>query len=412
MNNKKYTIRDCEVMIDRDLADIFDIEVKRLNERVKRNINLFEESDRFQLNKDEFEDLKSQIATLNKDSATLKKQGKHSKFAPFVFTKQGVEILLKIIEKDIRIDDIFDLNDQMMPMPKNEILRSKIHNIRGLQVMLDFDLALLFNVETKRLNEQVKRNLNRFPNRFRFQLNEIEMNELVANCDRFKTLKHSMNLPFVFTEQGIAMLATVLHSEVAVNISIQIMDAFVEMRKLIANNATIFQRLGNIEQKLVANDIKFQKSDDNFNKLFEALSANELKPKQGIFYDGQIFDAYALINKIIRNAKKSIVLIDNYIDDSILTLFSKRNKNIAVFIYTQHITPKMKLDLQKYNEQYPKIKMKILHKSHDRFMIIDDNELYHIGASLKDLGKKWFGITKFESGALDMLHKLKEKTSH
>ena len=409
MNNKIYTIRDCEVMIDRDLADIFDIQVKRLNERVKRNIKLFEESDRFQLNNNEFEDWKSQFATLNKVSATLKTQGKHSKFAPFVFTKSGVEILVKILEKDIDIDSVFSLNNQMTILPVNEDLRSKIFDIRGFQVMLDFDLALLFQVETKRLNEQVKRNLNRFPTRFRFQLNETEMNELVANCDRFKTLKHSTNLPFVFSEQGIAMLATVLHSEIAVDISIQIMDAFVEMRKLIANNATIFQRLGNIEQKLVANDIKFQKSDENFNKLFDALNANELKPKQGIFYDGQVFDAYALINKIIRNAKKSIVLIDNYIDDSILTLFSKRNNNVAVTIYTQYITPKMKLDLQKYNEQYPKIKMKIHLKSHDRFMIIDDNELYHIGASLKDLGKKWFGITKFESGALDMLHKLKGK---
>ena len=171
-------------------------------------------------------------------------------------------------------------------------IKNMIFSFRGIQVMIDRDLAELYGVPTKRLNEQVKRNLNRFPDSFRFQLTDNEKIELVAICDRFKKLKHSSVNPYAFTEQGIAMLSAVLHSQTAIDISIKIMEAFVGMRKFILNNATIFQRLNKIEQKQLDSDKKFE-------MLFNALESSNLKPKQGIFYDGQIFDAYKFVTGLI-----------------------------------------------------------------------------------------------------------------
>lgn len=279
-----------------------------------------------------------------------------------------------------------------------ENIKNMIFTFRGLQTMIDRDLAELYGVSTKRLNEQVKRNINRFPENFRFQLTDNEKIELVANCDRLKTLKHSSVNPYAFTEQGIAMLSSVLNSQTAVEISIKIMEAFVDMRKFILKNATIFQRLDKIEQKQIENDHKFE-------LLFQALENKNLNPKQGIFYDGQIFDAYKFVTELIKRAKKSIVLIDNYVDETILTLFSK-NQNINIKIYTRNINKQLKLDLEKYNAQYKPIEIKRFSKSHDRFLIIDNQEIYHFGASLKDLGKKWFAFSKFDMEALEILGKL------
>ena len=259
-------------------------------------------------------------------------------------------------------------------------IKNMIFSFRGLQVMIDRDLAELYGVPTKRLNEQVKRNLNRFPDSFRFQLTDNEKVELVANCDRFEKLKHSSVNPYAFTEQGIAMLSAVLHSQTAIDISIKIMEAFVDMRKFILNNATIFQRLNKIEQKQLDSDKKFE-------MLFKALENSNLKPKQGIFYDGQIFDAYKFVTGLIKKAEKSVILIDNYVDETILTLFSK-NQKIDVKIYTKNINKQLKLDLDKYNSQYKPIEIKKFNKAHDRFLIIDNKKIYHFGASLKDLGKK------------------------
>jgi len=279
-----------------------------------------------------------------------------------------------------------------------ENIKNMIFTFRGLQTMIDRDLAELYGVSTKRLNEQVKRNINRFPENFRFQLTNDEKIELVANCDRLKNLKHSSVNPYAFTEQGIAMLSSVLNSQTAIEISIKIMEAFVDMRKFILKNATIFQRLDKIEQKQIENDHKFE-------LLFQALENKNLNPKQGIFYDGQIFDAYEFVVKLIKGAKKSIVLIDNYVDETILTLFSK-NQKINIKIYTRNLNKQLKLDLEKYNAQYKPIEIKKFSKSHDRFLIIDNQEIYHFGASLKDLGKKWFAFSKFDMEALEILGKL------
>ena len=270
---------------------------------------------------------------------------------------------------------------------KNQILsksdiQNKIHTVRGLQVMLDSDLAEMYDVETKNLNLAVKRNLERFPEMFRFQLTEKEWKSLRLQIETLKKSrgKHRKYLPYVFTEQGVAMLSSVLRSKTAVNVSIQIMQAFVEMKKLITKNAGIFQRLDKVKKKLVLHDEKF-------NKLFEALEDKSISPKQDVFFNGQVFDAYTFVSDLIRSAKKSLILIDNYIDDTVLTLFTKRVENVIAVIYTRKISKQLELDLKKHNDQYPAIEIKIFKEAHDRFLIIDEKEVYHFGASLKDLGR-------------------------
>ena len=282
---------------------------------------------------------------------------------------------------------------------KNQNIKDKIFTLRGVQVMLDRDLAELYGVETKVLNQAVKRNIKRFPEKFRFQLKNIETNELVTICDRFEKIKYSSVNPYAFTEQGVAMLSSVLNSDIAIQISIKIMDAFVSMRRFISQNAEIFSRFERIEHKQI-------QYDKNFDKIFKALEDKSIKPKQGIFFDGQIFDAYKFVLDLIKTAKKEIVLIDNYIDENTLLLFSK-TKKIKITIFTKNISNKLKLDLEKYNSQYSPVEIKQFKNSHDRFLIIDNKQIYHFGASLKDLGKKWFGFNKFEIDAVDMLKKLK-----
>ncbi|MBU2639365.1 MAG: ORF6N domain-containing protein [Nanoarchaeota archaeon] len=300
-----------------------------------------------------------------------------------------------------------------------EEIKSKIYTIRGLQVMLDEELAELYQVETKQLNRAVKRNIERFPERFMFQLTTSEYDSLRFQngtlnkenlISQIATLKnkrgvHRKYLPYAFTEQGVAMLSGVLKSDIAIKISIQIIDAFVSMRRFISKNAEIFSRLDTVERKQLESQIK---TDKNFEKVFEAIENKEFVKKQGIFFNGQIFDAYKFFSDIIRTASNSIVLIDNYIDDSVLTLFAKRKKNVKVTIFTKEISKQLLLDLKKYNSQYPLIEVKEFKQSHDRFLIIDNKEVYHIGASLKDLGKKWFAFSKFDKEAFTILDKLEK----
>lgn len=278
-------------------------------------------------------------------------------------------------------------------------IENRIFTIRGKQVMIDRDLAELFNISTKALNQSVKRNLNRFPDSFKIQLNDKELNELVTNCDQFKILKHSYHLPFAFTEYGVSMLSSILKSDIAVMVSIQIIEAFVEMRKTINKYGLTDLRLNKLEQKQIMNDQKFE-------ELFKALDNNSLSPDKGIFFDGQIFDAYIFVNDLIRSAKTSIVLIDNYIDDTVLSMFSKKEENVSIKIYTKSISRQLQLDVSKFNAQYPKMEIKVLTDAHDRFLIIDDKEVYHIGASIKDLGKKWFAFSKMNAENLNILNKL------
>lgn len=284
---------------------------------------------------------------------------------------------------------------------KQKDIENRIFTYRGIQVMVDRDLAEMYGVETKRLNEQVKRNKERFPETFRFQLTTKERDELVANCDRLKSLKHSSSMPFVFTEQGVSMLSAVLKSETAIKVSIQIMNAFVDMRKIIGAHGGLIQRIDRIE-------LRQAKHDQNFEKVFKALEGGKTQPQQGVFFEGQTFDAYSFASDLIRSAKVSIQLIDNYIDDSVLMLLTKRKKGTNAIVYTRNISPVLKQDLKKHNSQYEPISVKRFSKAHDRFLIIDEEKVYHIGASLKDLGKKWFAFSVIEKDALSILQKIKE----
>lgn len=259
-------------------------------------------------------------------------------------------------------------------------IENRIFTMRGIQVMIDRDLAEVYSVDTKVLNQAVKRNIDRFPDVFRFQLSENEKNELVTNCDRFGSLKHSSSLPYAFTEQGVAMLSAVLRTETAIKVSIQIMNAFVAMRKLVLGNAGLFQRLDKIEMKQLETDHKFE-------QVFSALESREKAPDKGIFFEGQIFDAYVFLTELIKKATKNIMLVDNYIDETVLMLLAKRNKDVVATIYTKHISQQLHLDIKKHNGQYPEIAIKTIADAHDRFLLLDQKELYHIGASIKDLVK-------------------------
>jgi hypothetical protein len=278
--------------------------------------------------------------------------------------------------------------------------------------MIDFHLAEMYGVETKRLNEQVKRNLKRFPDSFMFQLTSAEWENLqsqIATAKQITSLQSQIatakrrTLPFAFTEQGVAMLSTVLNSDIAIDTSIVIMQAFVKMRAFLIQNASVFQRLENIE-------IKQLKTDEKIEQIFKAIEAKQPQSDKGIFFEGQIFDAYTFICDLIKKAKKEIVLIDNYVDESVLTLMTKRRNNVSLMIYTKSISKTLQLDAEKHNAQYPPVELKQFADSHDRFLMIDRNELYHIGASLKDLGKKWFAFSRMDSMAVQVMKQLKEMT--
>lgn len=278
-------------------------------------------------------------------------------------------------------------------------IQQKIFTIRHVQVMLDRDLAELYEVDTKRLNEQVKRNMARFPESFRFQLTIDEKNELVANCDRFASLKHSSSLPYAFTEQGVSMLSAVLKSETAISVSIRIIETFVAMRRFMSQHALVFERMDAIERKQYATDSKVD-------AILDALEASRAQPTaQGVFYNGQIFDAYHFVSGLIRSAKQRIVLVDNYIDDTTLTLLSK-NPHADITLYTQSISKQLALDIAKYNSQYKPLTVKEVNTIHDRFLIIDDTDGYLIGASLKDLGKKLFAFSKLDGALVKLLEVL------
>lgn len=219
--------------------------------------------------------------------------------------------------------------------------------------------------------------------------------ELVTNCDRFNSLKHSAARSYAFTEQGVAMLSTVLRSETAIRMSIRIMDAFVAMRRFITTNAEIFQRLSTMEYHQLEMQQHQQETDKRIDEVFRRLDEGNAKPKQGVFYNGQIYDAYTFVSDLIKSAKKRIILIDNYVDETVLTLLDKREIGVAAIIYTQQITRHFQLDIDRHNAQYAPIEINTFRLSHDRFLCIDDN-VYHISASIKDLGKKWFGFSKME----------------
>lgn len=243
-------------------------------------------------------------------------------------------------------------------------IENKILVIRDQQVMLDRDLAELYGVETGRLNEAVKRNIERFPDHFCFQLNQTEFGNWKSQFAISNSVKMGLRKkPYAFTEQGVAMLSAVLRSETAVKVSIEIMNAFVHMRHYLHRNTDLINRVNSIENKI---DTKIIEYDENFSKIFKVIDFGPVPIKQGIFIQGQIFDAYTKFQELIQKAKTHI----------------------------------KKLDIAKFNAQYPTLTIKNTTTMHDRFLIIDKTEIYHIGASLKDLGKKCFGFTRLEEAQL------------
>lgn len=325
-----------------------------------------------------------------------------------------------------------------------EQIESLILSIRGKQVILDRDLARLYGVETRRLNEQVRRNMERFPEDFMFQLTKEEFenwksqfaifnydedmsSQIATSSDDFLRSQNATSsgeekwksqiaisnsikmgarkLPYAFTENGIAMLSSVLRSPMAIATNIHIMRAFNAMRHFIGSQAQVFQRLEVVERNQLALTTQVAENNKKLEEVFRRLDGRSEKPEKGIFYDGQIFDAYTFINERIREAKKRIVLIDNYVDDSVLTMLDKRNKGVDAVVYTKNISRQLSLDFEKHNAQYSPIEVKQFDRAHDRFLCIDDT-VYLIGASLKDLGKKWFGFVKLEQLTDELLSKM------
>ncbi len=277
-----------------------------------------------------------------------------------------------------------DVLDDRQPLSIN--IESLIYVIREEQVMLDSDLAKLYGVETKVLNQAVKRNIQRFPTDFMFQLTKEE-------CLRSQIVTSnggrggSRYMPYAFTENGVAMLSSVLRSEKAIEVNILIMRAFTLMRNFIKKHGSLFQRLDRLEMKQLKTDEKVDTILDRLNRYDEI--------REGIFFDGQIFDAYVFIARLIRKAKKRIVVIDSYVDDSVLVQLSKRKPGVKVDIYDGKISQQLRQDVARHNAQYPGVTLHAYRKAHDRFLIIDE-EVYHIGHSLKDLGKKLFAFSKMD----------------
>ena len=297
------------------------------------------------------------------------------------------------------------MENEISILEENSI-RSKIHVIRGQQVMLDRDLAELYGVETKVLNQAVKRNIERFPENFMFQLEEEEYINwrsqfVTSNSDKMGLRRP----PYAFTEEGVAMLSAVLKSETAIKASVQIISVFVKMRHFLTANAQLFQRLDFIEKHQIDSDVHQKETDKKVDKLFSLMDKYNVKETQGIFFQGQIFDAYAKFESFLSAAKKEIILIDNYVDLSILQRLTKKKKGVNVIIYTDPKTKLTAQDVQTFNAQYPTLTLNYTTKTHDRFLIIDNTTIYHIGASLKDLGKKCFCFDVLESAFIPMILK-------
>ena len=304
-----------------------------------------------------------------------------------------------------------------VPLQQLENIENLIRFIRGKQVMLDRDLARLYGVEARALNQAVQRNIERFPEDFMFQLSKEEFENLrsqIVTSSEEEILK-SQNVisswggirkwPYVFTENGVAMLSSVLRSQQAISINIQIMRAFNAMRHFITSNAQVFQRVENIEKNILALNASKVDTDKKLEEVFRRLDDGNATPKQAVFYDGQIFDAYKFVNERIREAKKRIVLIDNYVDETVLAMLDKRGKNVTAKVYTRNISRQLSLDFEKHNAQYTPIEVEQFDRAHDRFLCIDDT-VYLIGASIKDLGKKWFGFVKLEQTTDELLSKM------
>ena len=292
------------------------------------------------------------------------------------------------------------MSDVLKAAPVDLDIQSRILTIRGVQVMLDRDLAELYQVPTKRLNEQVKRNAARFPEQYMFVLSKDEMHELVAKCDRFEKMKHSSVSMTAFTEHGVIMLSSVLKSDVAVQTSVRITNTFVAMRRMLASMAPLLSRIEATERRQISLENDQVRNEERFEQIFDAMRDKSF-PLQKVFYDGEVFDAEVFATRHILSAKKSILLIDNWIDVGTLEMLAKKRRGVMVEIVTSRRGNRLSdSDVEKFNLQYGGLTIRTSAAFHDRFLIVDDCHLYLFGASLKDLGKKCFAFTKLDAGEI------------
>ena len=285
----------------------------------------------------------------------------------------------------------------------DDFIKSRIFTVRGLQVVVDRDLAELYGVQTKVLNQAVKRNANRFPPEFMFVLAKDETEELVTNCDRFASMKHSSVPMRAFSEHGVIMVASVLKSDIAAQISVRITRVFVAMRKALASIAPILMRIDNVEQRQIAdrtrNEENQRRNEERFDAIFRAMDGGDFPP-QNVFFEGKHYDAYSFAKKLVRKAAKKIVLVDGYSDEVTLDILSQKKGGVAVLVATsqkmidKHLTS---VAVEKFNKQNPTLTVKAVVTFHDRFLILDDKELYHFGASLKDLGRQYCAVSKMDA---------------
>ena len=402
IKNNIYEVRGKQVMLDSDIAKLYGYETKAINQTIKRNINKFNDEVYFRLTNDEFSNLKSQIVTSSLDNYGGKRK------LPYVFTKEGIQLLGNILRKE----NVKEITDEIVNnfSEKNSLIISNnslqtvinkgisindlIYNIRGKLVMLDSDLATIYECVNgvKSINLAVKRNLERFPEDFYFQLNEDEISNLRFQNETANVSNMARTLPYAFTEQGVAMLSAVLKTNVASQVSVHIMRAFVAMKKYIATN-NFSNRISNLETKTIEHDNEIKLLQESFNKL----SSKEVN--NHIFYEGQIYDAYSLLINILNQSKKEIIIIDNYASKELFDIIKDINKNITII--TKNID---EILIKKYKKQYNNINIIKSDIFHDRFIIIDNEILYHSGASFKDLGNKCFGINKIiDKDILDRL---------
>ena len=402
IKNNIYEVRGKQVMLDSDIAKLYGYETKAINQTIKRNINKFNDEVYFRLTNDEFSNLKSQIVTSSLDNYGGKRK------LPYVFTKEGIQLLGNILRKE----NVKEITDEIVNnfSEKNSLIISNnslqtvinkgisindlIYNIRGKLVMLDSDLATIYECVNgvKSINLAVKRNLERFPEDFYFQLNEDEISNLRFQNETANVSNMARTLPYAFTEQGVAMLSAVLKTNVASQVSVKIMRAFVAMKKYIATN-NFSNRISNLETKTIEHDNEIKLLQESFNKL----SSKEVN--NHIFYEGQIYDAYSLLINILNQSKKEIIIIDNYASKELFDIIKDINKNITII--TKNID---EILIKKYKKQYNNINIIKSDIFHDRFIIIDNEILYHSGASFKDLGNKCFGINKIiDKDILDRL---------
>ena len=291
------------------------------------------------------------------------------------------------------------MENEIIILDEND-LKNKIYTIRGVQVMLDSDLAEIYGYSTKAFNQQVKNNIEKFDEDFMFQLTKEETDYLRSKFLTANISSMTRTFPYAFTEQGIYMLMTVLKGELAVKQSKTLIRLFKQMKDFVLTNSQLFAEIDSIKKHLIESDLHHKENDKRIDELFTLMDKYKIEEKQGIFFQGQIFDAYAKFESFIQSARKEIVLIDGYVDLTVLERLAKKQNGVNVQFYTDSKTKITNLDVQKFNAQYPTLTLIFTSKMHDRFLIIDNSVLYHIGASLKDLAKKCFAFEILDSSLI------------